>query len=310
MRRFERTGRIRRCTFPLWLSGVAQLAAAPAAGLQILQATDHAELSAEVSSTEVNRIALEGDRIARVVQSTGGFRLEHDPVRGDLYLYPGAGGPGGPAPFSGAAPAGAQAPGRAQAPVTLYVGSEKGLTFRLRLVPVERDSAQILIRSVVANEPGGTPRAASGDARASAIAALIGAVARREPLPGYTVVSASNLGERQDIGGEFTSIADERTPGTRLIETWRGPRFTARVLQVYDARIRDASVLAAARRAGVIAAWLSDPADGNPAGSSPADGGPAHSNDTGRDPAADYANAAHPRLGVVVEASAFHEAAL
>ena len=292
----------------------AQLAVAPAAALQILQATDHAELSAEVSSTEVNRIALEGDRIARVVQSAGGFTLEHDPVSGDLYLYPGAGGPGGPAPFSGAAPAGAQAPGGEQAPVTLYVGSEKGLTFRLRLIPVERDSAQILIRSVVANEPGGAPRAVSGDARASAIAAIIGAVARREPLPGYAVVSASNVGERPDFGSKRAPNVDERTPGTRLIETWRGPRFTARVLQVYDARIRDASVLAAARGTGAIAAWLSGAAHGNPAHGNPADSGPAHGsrahgNDEGRYPAADNATAAHPRLGVVVEAGAFHEAA-
>ena len=64
--------------------------AAPAAGMQILDAADHAELSAEISGTAVNRIALDGDRIARVVRAPGGFAIEHDPARGDLYLRPAA----------------------------------------------------------------------------------------------------------------------------------------------------------------------------------------------------------------------------
>ena len=267
---------------------MAQLAGAPAAALQILQAADHAELSAEVSSKEVNRIAVEGDRIARVVQSGGGFTLEHDPVRGDLYLYPAEGGAGTEG---------------TPAPVTLYVGSEKGLTFRLTLIAVERESAQILIRPAAAGGPGTAPRAVSGDARASAIIALIGAVARREPLPGYTVVPASNVADGPEIGGKNARIVDEATAGARLIETWRGPRFTVRVLEVLDGEIRDASALAAARGAGVIAAWLSDPADGGPA-----DGGPARRHDAGGDPAAHTATAANPRLGVVVEPNAFHEA--
>ena len=60
--------------------------------MQILEASDHAELTAEMSATEVNRIALDGDRVSRVIQSPGGFTVEHDPVRGDLYLHPGRSG--------------------------------------------------------------------------------------------------------------------------------------------------------------------------------------------------------------------------
>ena len=82
-----------------------------------------------------------------------------------------------------------QAPGRAQALVTLYVGTEKGLTYRLMLVPAERASAQILIRSYTAAGPSAASPAGSGGARKSEIAALIGAVARRDPPPGYAVVS-------------------------------------------------------------------------------------------------------------------------
>ena len=61
---------------------------ATAGALQVLEATDHAELAAEISDSDVNRIALDGDRVSRVIQSPGGFTVEHDSVRGDLYLYP------------------------------------------------------------------------------------------------------------------------------------------------------------------------------------------------------------------------------
>ncbi len=62
-------------------TGMAALLAAhvffmapPAAAMQILDAADHAELAAEISATQVNRIALHGDRIARVVRSPDGMR--------------------------------------------------------------------------------------------------------------------------------------------------------------------------------------------------------------------------------------------
>ena len=59
---------------------------APSAAMQILDAADHAEIAAEISATHVNRIALHGDRIAKVVRSPDGFAVEHDPTSGDLYL--------------------------------------------------------------------------------------------------------------------------------------------------------------------------------------------------------------------------------
>ena len=63
-------------------------ASAPAAAMQILDAGDHAELSAQISATNVNRIALAGDRIVRVVRSPDGYAVEHDGASGDLYLRP------------------------------------------------------------------------------------------------------------------------------------------------------------------------------------------------------------------------------
>ena len=114
---------------------------ATASALQILEASDHAELVAEVSDSDVNRIALDGDRVSRVIQSPGGYTVEHDAVRGDLYLYPDPAAVFAPAPDNGSAPAGAAAP------VTLYLGTEQGFTYRLSLTVVSRDSAQILIRN-------------------------------------------------------------------------------------------------------------------------------------------------------------------
>ena len=97
-------------------------AAGPAQALQIIDAIDHAELTAEVSSTEVNRVALDGDRVARVIRSPGGFTVEHDPVRGDMYLYPTT-----PSVIGGTTPSRAPfaaAPTAAAPAQTLYLGTE------------------------------------------------------------------------------------------------------------------------------------------------------------------------------------------
>ena len=92
----------------------------------------------------------------------------------------------------------------------------------------------------------GDRRGAASDARIGALAALVRAVARREPPPG-TVIAA---GGGAPGGGDGT------------IETWRGPRFTARVLEVGAVEFADAAELAAAAGPGVAAAWLSGPGTG------------------------------------------------
>ena len=146
----------------------ALAAPAPALAMQILDAADHAELAAEISAANVNRIALAGDRIAKVVRSPDGFAVEHDAVSGDLYLRP-----------LTAEPA-------AHDPVTLFIGTEKGFTYRLTLTPGARDSAQILIRNADA-VPSSSAFAASlsaGEPHVAALVRLVRAVAGREPLPG------------------------------------------------------------------------------------------------------------------------------
>ena len=178
---------------------------APAAAMQILEAADHAELAAEISAGGVNRIALAGDRVAKVVRAPDGFAVEHDAASGDLYLRPAALRPGA---FS-AGPAG-------HAPVTLFIGTEKGFTYRLTLTPAARASAQILIRNAEAVPDAAAPtRPAGGGAHVAALVRLVRAVARREPVHGYEILAG---------GGPFAA-------GLRLIETWRGPRLAAHVLE-------------------------------------------------------------------------------
>ena len=209
----------------------------PAAAMQILDAADHAELAADISATNVSRIALAGDRIAKVVRSPDGFAAEHDAASGDLYLRPVA------------------AEAAERDPVTLFVGTEKGFTYRLTLTPSDRDSAQILIRNADAGPAAAALAPASGgDPHVTALVRLVRAVARRDLLPGYAV----------HAGGEALQ------PGLTLIETWRGQRLAALVFEA--ARPASDGAGGAAGLAGTIgslpgigrvaALWLAAPASG------------------------------------------------
>ena len=175
---------------------------APAAAMQLLEAVDHAELSAEISAVEINRIALLGDRVLRVVRAPDGFAVEHDAATGDLWLRR----------IAAAAPDGT--------PATLFLGTEKGFTYRLTLTPSARDAAQILIRNpdampdAAGNSRDADASISASDPHIAALVKLVRSVARREPLPGYAI----------EAGGASLS-------GVRLIETWRGPRFRALVLE-------------------------------------------------------------------------------
>ena len=215
---------------------------AAARALQVLEASDHAELVAEISDSAVNRIALDGDRISRVIQSPGSFRVEHDPVRGDLYLYPDA------ISMSGLEPDYFPAPARAAAPETLYLGTEQGFTYRLSLSAVSRDSAQILIRNPAAASAPVDRTAAADNDRRGELVSLILAVARRHPLPGYVVAPAGV----PDMGSERDSV----------VELWRGSRFTARVSRTRSGRVEDARQFASLSGGRVVAAWLSSPVGG------------------------------------------------
>ena len=233
----------------------AALAAANASAMQVLDAVDHAELTAEVSATAVSRIALKDDRIARVIRAPGGFETEHDPGSGDLYLRPpvpgtapGNGTAGGPGDEHGDA----ADPGAAS--VALFIGTEKGFTYRLTLTMADRGSAQILIRNAAATADRNTlqERKAAGDPRIGALVELVRAVARREPLAGFAIDAAGAGDNREgDNGG-----------AARVIETWRGARFEALVVEIAAQTFADAAGLAARLGPGIAAAWLAGPGTG------------------------------------------------
>ncbi len=207
------------------LAGMTALGApVPASAMQVLDAANHAELTAEISASGVNRIALSHDRIARVVRAPDGYAVEHDAASGDLYLRlagtdPGAGG--------------------RHAEASLFIGTERGFTYRLTLIPADRASAQILIRNADAppgtvDAPGVIPPTAKGDAHVAALVRLVRAVARREPLPGYEI-----------LAGDAAEVS-----GLTLIETWRGPRLAALVFEA--ARSASAGADGGAGLAGTI----------------------------------------------------------
>ena len=212
-------------------------AAGSAAAMQILEAADHGELAAEISATGVNRIALSHDRIRRVIRSPGGFETEHDPETGDLWLRPTVAGQGAAAPE-----------GSGGEPVVLFIGTEKGFTYRLTLTPTGRDSAQLLIRNGAAlarAEAGAAAQTASADPRLAALVGLIRAVARREPPAGYAIETETG----KAIGG------------LPVIETWRGSRFAAHVVEG-DNAVVNAADLAGTMGLRAAAAWLAGPGSG------------------------------------------------
>ena len=208
--------------------------------LQVLEAADHAELEAEIAADAVNRIALENDRVLRVVQAPGGLRVEHDPVRGDVYLYP-----DGRIAADGAT-------------VVLYLGTERGRTYRLSLAVTDRDSAQILIRNtaVEGGEGDGGPEAGP---YAEELVELIRAVARATPLPGYSIAPAGGSPVGGGTAGPVRSPeGDNAMNRVRVLEVWRGPRWTARILRVPKEGSEDAAAVAARLGGRVRAAWVSE----------------------------------------------------
>ena len=215
-------------------------AATPVLAMQIIEAVDHGEFAAGISATGVNRIAVSHDRIRRVIRAPGGFEAEHDPETGDLWLRPVKGGAMAPPGMTGGSET------TAYAPVTLFIGTEKGFTYRLTLTPSARDSAQILIRNGAAlarAEARVAGHAAGADPRVAALVGLVRAVARREPPAGYAIGAGLAMG------------------GLPVIETWRGPRFAAHVVEA-DGRVTDAAELAGTMGLRAAAAWLAAPGTG------------------------------------------------
>ncbi len=220
---------------------------------RILDAADHAEIAAGMASDGVVRVALLNDRIARVIRAPGQFAVEHDPAAGDLYLRPTAehAPPESDAPPMPGVPHG---PAGLVPPVSLFIGSERGSTYRLTLTPAAGGPAQILIRGVDP-EPGDEPQRPTESDRVADIAGLIRAVANGEPPAGYAVEPV----------GRGAGSGDGIVP----LEAWRGPNREALVLALGADVPADAPALAERLGPDVVAVWIES------AGTGPAVGGSA-----------------------------------
>ena len=225
--------------------------AAGGSGAAVLEATNHAELRAAVSAAGVIRIAFVGDRIARVVRGSRDLQVEHDPARGDLYLRAL---PGGSAAASGAqtgtpfAAVQRAEPGASpgEGPAVLFLGTEKGFTYRLALVPVPGGPAQILIRNPDA-AASVTAGLSAGDARVGALVRLVGAAVRRAPPAGYAV----------EAGASEDGFIGDAGDAVRVAEIWRGRRLTALVLRLGPEVRDDAAALGQRLGPDIAAAWVS-----------------------------------------------------
>ena len=214
------------------------VASTTVAGTSVLEAADHAELSAWISASGVVRIALLGDRIARAVRSVGRFAIEHDPANGDLYIRPPDVARGGtvraaePAVALEAMPAVKPEAEAAVEPAVLFVGTEKGFTYRLVLTPVAGGPAQVLIRNPAAGAAA-VRQPAAGNRRIGALVRLVRAVAQREPLAGYAIHAGGAVAGAGVVGTRVsgTSVSGTSVSGLTVIETWRGPRFSVLVFE-------------------------------------------------------------------------------
>ena len=144
---------------------------------------------------------------------------------------------------------------------TLFLGSEKGFTYRLTLKVADRGSAQILIRNTdvfqaqvagakgPGDEGNAAPAGGRGDTRIGELTGLVRAVVNRRPLPGFSIFPG---------GGEGT-----QAEGLSVVEVWRGPGLTAQVIELVKAPDAEPEITGAEwfgeNGPAAAAAWLSDP---------------------------------------------------
>lgn len=104
------------------------LMATPLRALQTYPLVDHQKTEIEISQTELNRIAVSGDRIQQVFGAEGLFDVQTDDEGGQIFLKLNRG---------------------ESKPITVTLITEEGLTQDLRLIPQAIDSQSILFKPSV-----------------------------------------------------------------------------------------------------------------------------------------------------------------
>jgi hypothetical protein len=101
---------------------------APLMALQTYPLVDHQKTKLEISQTELNRIAVSGDRIQQVFGAEGLFDVQTDDEGGQIFLKLNRG---------------------ESKPITVTLITEEGLTQDLKLIPQAIDSQSILFKPSV-----------------------------------------------------------------------------------------------------------------------------------------------------------------
>lgn len=181
------------------------LMATPLRALQTYPLVDHQKTELEISKTELNRIAVSGDRIQQVFGAEGLFDVQTDDEGGQIFLKLNSG---------------IHIPNSKSITVTLI--TEDGLTQDLKLTPQTIDSQSILFKpSIKGPEPLLAEKATENIE--SSVLALMKAMVRNEELDGFTkttcedsssMIPKSEALENVEIGCLSTYLG-ERLQGKR-----------------------------------------------------------------------------------------------
>lgn len=140
------------------------LMATPLRALQTYPLVDHQKTELEISQTELNRIAVSGDRIGQVFGAEGLFDVQTDDEGGQIFLKLNRG---------------------ESKPITVTLITEEGLTQDLKLIPQAIDSQSILFKPYVKGPESFLAEKKIENTKAT-ILSLMKAMVRNEEMDGFT----------------------------------------------------------------------------------------------------------------------------
>lgn len=146
------------------------LMTSPLRALQTYPLVDHQKTEIEISQTELNRIAVSGDRIQQVFGAEGLFDVQTDDEGGQVFL---------------------KLNRRESKPITVTLITEEGLTQDLKLIPQAIDSQSILFKpsayaKATADESVDKPGDKSGNEFPYEIFTLMKTMVKNEEMDGFT----------------------------------------------------------------------------------------------------------------------------
>ena len=103
------------------------LLSAQAYGYQHIPVQEGTPVSAHVSATALNRIAVENDRIVSIKGTTGEFELDKDPELGQIFIKPAV---------------------EKEEPIDVFITTEKGHTYALSLIAADTGAENIVLAPI------------------------------------------------------------------------------------------------------------------------------------------------------------------